>query len=481
MSSTYRIHGSRFLRKYTAAEKSSCYSYMSDVRKIANTLCTVPWERVTGEYAATMTIHTEEGLDWNAPERERFDAAEWCAEHEDGFHRAYAQAACYVFKLPTSAVGLSIEKISVNVTSDPYNPYGARISALTSNTLDIPMDCTTVRQGEVYRSPDNAGLGAAPRLYVENQDGTQTWYANSETVELVPASVLTAKQYLFVFVCLENYNRGRDGWIEGSSYIDNDVELTLSASVADFVSGEMNDCRDESARELPVVRNGILPYVPSGVPNGEAHVSVRSDANFIIEADGSQTEIRQADGAAAAAARGRLFARFYAGDFDRPTGSEAASAPGAAFNFMRTTEDHVGPGADSTSPTDVLRLDASVLAIPFVYPNEFVPSSVRFDFAALSLPEGARFNVFLTSGYLLSLTDDQLKNPGLYDGDDAPFTLIGKITGGTSANFVIPASSARVGTFVISGWYPPERCSLTSTGRQGTGITPFLPEVTLIA
>lgn len=267
MSNAYRIHGARYLRKYSAAEKSSCYSYMADVRKIANTLCTVPWERVSGDIPATTTIHTEEGLDWNEPERDRFDAAEWCGEHSEGYHRAFAQAACYVFKLPTSAVGKSIEKIRVNVTSDPYNPYGARIAAMTSATLDIPMDCDTVRQGEMFRAPDDEGLGAAPRIFVKDaKTGKETWYSNNEIVELVPGETLAAKQYLFVFVCLENYNRGRDGWIEGSSYIDNDVELTLSAAASDLIENELNDLSQVVAPvEFNVAHGGIYPNATGSV------------------------------------------------------------------------------------------------------------------------------------------------------------------------------------------------------------------------
>ena len=259
MSSIYRIHGARFLRKYTAAERTSAYAYMSDVRKIADTLCKVPWTRVGGDVQATMTLHTEEGLDWNDPERDRFDAAEWCADHSDGMHRAYAQAACYVFELPDSAIGTAIEKVGVTVTSDPYNPYGARISALTSDTLTIPMDCATVRTGDMHRAPDENGMGAAPRLYVTNSDGSQTWYANTEAVELEPAATLLAKKYLFVFVCLENYNRGRDGWIEGSSYIENDVSLTLADACADLVAAELNDCSDiaDDSAEFNVAKGGI--------------------------------------------------------------------------------------------------------------------------------------------------------------------------------------------------------------------------------
>lgn len=268
MSNAYRIHGARFLRKYSAADRSSIYSYMADVRTIANTLCKVPWTRVKADIPATTTIHTEEGLDWNEPERDRFDAAEWCGEHSDGFHRAFAQAACYVFKLPTSAIGMGIEKLRIQVTGDAYNPYGARISAMTSATLDIPMDCATVREGEVFRAPDAGGMGAAPRLFLRNKDGSQQWYSNTELVELTPQTPLTAKQYLFVFVCLENYNRGRDGWIEGSSYIDNDVELTLSAKVQDFDEGELNDCSGISGPETLQLVN-----LENSQIDGQVHLS----------------------------------------------------------------------------------------------------------------------------------------------------------------------------------------------------------------
>lgn len=279
MSSTYRIHGTRYIRKYRAEDRSSIYSYMSDVRKIANSLCNIPWTRVSRDIEATTTVHTAEGLNWNEIERERFDAAEWCGEHSDGFHRAFGQAACYVFALPDSAVGTPIEKLGIQVTSDPYNPYGARISAMTSATLDIPMDCATVREGEVYRAPDEDGLGAAPRLFMRNADGTQTWYANTEKVTLEPETPLTAKKYLFVFCCLENYNRGRDGWIEGSSYIDNDIELTLSAAASDLIENELNDLTPaQELSEFNVCRGGVLPPLADEVSGVQA-VEVGVDGN----------------------------------------------------------------------------------------------------------------------------------------------------------------------------------------------------------
>ena len=479
MSNTYRIHGTRYLRKYTAAERSSIYAYMSDVRKIANTLCNVPWTRVGRDIAATTTIHTEEGLDWNDPERERFDAAEWCGEHSDGFHRAFAQAACYVFRLPDSAIGTSIEKIGVQVTSDPYNPYGARISAMTSATLDIPMDCATVREGEVYREPDEDGMGAAPRLFMRNADGSQNWYANTERVELEPETPLTAKKYLFVFCCLENYNRGRDGWIEGSSYIDNDVELTLSAACADLVEDELNDLADAvQPHAMRIVKAGILPYVQKDAPNGIRSLSVRADANPVIESDGTQTPVTEAPGENAAAAVGRLYSDFYAGRDVVPSDA-GTTARGASFNVSRTTEKHIREDSTRPEDTDVLKIESSALVVPFSFPREFTPARVLLEYAGLSLSPGARFNVFLADGYLTSLSEEQLKSPGLYDGQGAPFALLGTIDGGTSASFVLTATQSRVGTLVITGWLPPDRFDVVSGGQQGTGSTAFFPDISI--
>lgn len=478
MSNAYRLHGTRFLRKYTAAEKSSSYAYMADVRKIADTLCTVPWQRVTRDIPATFTVHTEEGIDWNAPERDRFDAAEWCAEHADEFHRAYAQAACYVFELPDSAVGTLIEKIRVNVSSDPYNPYGARISALTSETLDIPMDCQTVREGDVFREPDEDGMGAAPRLYRRNSDGTQTWYANREIVELLPGA-LAAKKYLIVFVCLENYNRGREGWIEGSSYIDNDVELTLAAPCDDLVEGELNDSSLQTvARSMAVAVGETLPYVMPGQPTGRRSLAVRADANLVIESDGTQSPSRTANGSAAAAAVGRLYALFFSG-LDNPEKADGHFAQtGAAFNVERLGESHVSVESDRPAVTDILRIDSSVLVVPFVFPGDFDANVLRLDYSELNLPPGARFNIYLASEYLTNLSAETLANPGLYDGSTPPLALLGVITGGSSTEFKIPSNSGRVGSVVISGWFPPGRVDLSASGPQGTGL-PFFPEISI--
>lgn len=486
MSKVYRIHGARFLRKYTAAEKSSNYAYMADVRKIADTLCKVPWTRVSGDVAATTTIHTEEGLDWNEPERDRFDAAEWCGEHADGFHRAFAQAACYVFKLPATAVGKAIEKIRVNVTSDPYNPYGARIAAMTSATLEIPMDCQTVREGEVFRAPDEDGMGAAPRLYRTNQDGTQTWYANSEIVELEPGETLTAKQYLFVFVALENYNRGRDGWIEGSSYIDNDVELTLSAAASDFVDGEINDCSQVVAPvEFNVLAGGVLPDVSGDTScviadtvtaAGTSPVMV---GNHVVEIDQVEDETAPANNYQGVRA---LYAHLATGEFK--SGVFDICHPdrkriGVGFNVRQGTSVVFADESGNTCSARSLTLTSSALIVPFSLPS-WKPEKVLFDWASWlsgrSPTSGVMFAFYLCPGKYLTKYDVEVirsANTNRGRGDFGSWKLIGtsSVSSG-SATLGVDLSGVDVGTFLIVAYMPQDSIA-NSTGTFSVGTSDF--------
>lgn len=492
MSNTYRIHGARFLRKYTAAEKSSNFAYMADVRKIADTLCKVPWDRVSADVAATNTIHTEEGLDWNAPERERFDAAEWCAEHSDGFHRAYAQAACYVFKLPDSAVGKAIEKIRVSVTSDPYNPYGARIAAMTSATLDIPMDCATVREGEVFRAPDEDGMGAAPRLFRNNADGTQTWYSNSEIVDLEPGETLTAKRYLFVFVCLENYNRGRDGWIEGSSYIDNDVELTLSAAASDFVSDELNDCSAVvEPVEFQVVKDGVVGDM-TGMVSGVVAATVTS-AGTIPTMNGQYLEnVDQVNDELAPAnihnGVRSVYAMFETGNANRGSFSSChlnRKRIGVGFSVRQASDvSFVGANGVSASPRSIT-LTASSLFIPFSLPS-WKPSRVAFDWSSWltgkSPTSGSRFAFYLKPGvYLTEYDAAALKSATAYKGAGlSGWQLLGTAAvGDGSATFDGDFGEGSVGTLLVMAYLPQDAVSNTSNsfslGTCGTWYDSLTP------
>ena len=485
---SYKLIGQRNLRKYTEAKTSPTYAAAIEAQTIVDSLCGIPWKRVAAR-DATMTYHTEEtvaeiggqkinGLEMNVRIRDEFDAALFCAGHTGGQHRAYANAAVYHYVLPDGTLP-KLTKLTANVTSDPYNSAGARISILTNATGEIPTNCNDCRTGDAHAD------GVAPRTVATNGNWFPTMAdcvfsaTPGEGETALPSGGLQLQKHLFVFVLMESYSTVRGNWLEGCSFIRNLVSIETDAAVPGWTDGDTIDLTTYDASGFAIVKDGILPYIPGAAPVGEFHVAVRTDANPIIEDDGSQTPVRQATGDKAAAAIGRLFSAFYSGKGDIPATSEPSAALGASFNVTRATEPHVAHDSDRPIDTDVLRIDSSALVVPFAFPRGFTPAHVALSFAELSLTPGARFNVFLANGYLTSLTEDQLKNPGLYDGDGAPFTLLGTIESGTTAAFDLPASTARVGTLVITGYFPPDLYDLETGGRQGTGPTAFLPDISI--
>ena len=486
---SYKLIGQRNLRKYTEAKTSPVYAAAVEAQIIVDSLCGIPWKKVAAR-DATMTYHTEEtvaeidgqkinGLEMNVRIRDEFDAALFCGDHSGGQHRAYANAAVYHYVLPDGTLP-KLTKLTANVTSDPYNAAGARIAILTNATGEIPTNCNDCRTGDAHAD------GVAPRTVASNGN----WFPTmadcvfsaipGEGETALPSGGLQLQKHLFVFVLMESYSTVRGNWLEGCSFIRNLISIETDAAVPGWTDGETYDLTTNDASGFAIVKDGILPYIPGAAPVGEFHVAVRTDANPIIEDDGSQTPVRTATGDKAAAAIGRLFSAFYSGTGDIPTrGGAVSAAQGASFNITRTTEPHVTHDSDRPVDTDVLRIDSAALVVPFAYPRDFTPARVVLSFAALSLTPGARFNVFLADGYLTSLTEEQLKNPGLYDGQGAPFTLLGTIESGTTATFDLPASTARGGTLVITGYFPPDRFDLVTGGQQGTGPIPFLPDISI--
>lgn len=500
MSNAYRIHGARFLRKYSAADRSSIYSYMADVRKIANTLCKVPWTRVKADIPATTTIHTEEGLDWNEPERDRFDAAEWCGEHSDGFHRAFAQAACYVFKMPASAIGTDIEKLRIQVTGDAYNPYGARIAAMTSATLEIPMDCQTVREGEVFRAPDADGMGAAPRLFLRNKDGSQQWYSNTELVELTPQTPLTAKQYLFVFVCLENYNRGRDGWIEGSSYIDNDVELTLGEACEDLAENELNDLSAVvEPVEFRIVKDGVVPDVQGSTGcvisvnvTAAGTVPLLDENHFATEIEQFKDELAPSNSYAGICS---AFGRLKSGDVRLCDISECAprrSRRGVGFCVRQANDIEIRDASGNVFRPRVITLTAASTMIPFPLPENERAGRIVFDWSAWlashSVDASTKFNFWIRYDYVTEYPSETLMKSGIYDAKDPSvdgWELLKTcpVSDGASGEIAIDGSRS-VATVLMTAYSAPDSVPhVTTEFAHGTGdifyndMTPdaFLP------
>ena len=484
---TYKIKTKRYIRKYTAAEKLPVSAALIDAQRVVDELCNVPWEQAAAT-TAVITSHDESELDANVSNRDRFDAALFCADHANGAHRAYANAACYKIPFPSGTAGKKVTSLKVRVTSDAYNAAGARIALVTNSTGVIPTACAECRgEGGVHAA------GVAPQT-IKTVGGQRYGYPTiadcifrvspGEGEYALPTGGLTLGSYLYVFVLMENYNSVRGNWLEGSSCIVNQIEIVTDSAIAGWTDGSLIDLTGSTENELKIVKDGILPYIPGSAPVGEFHVAVRTDANPIIEDDGSQTPVRPATGDKAAAAIGRLFSTFYSGTGDIPTrGGAVSAAQGAAFNITRTTEPHVTNDSNRPVDTEVLRIDSAALVVPFAYPRDFTPARVvltlNSQLSTLNLSPGARFNVFLADDYLTSLTEEQLKNPGLYDGEGAPFTLLGTIESGTRATFDLPASTARVGTLVITGYFPPDRYDLLTGGQQGTGPIPFLPDISI--
>lgn len=235
MSVTYRIRGRRWLRKYTAPGLSPATAAGSDVAAIADRLCDVPWTPADPGALPCFPTYSSKQVDENAAARDCFDAAEWCAEHDEAKrHRVYANAVVYRFALPASARALTLEKVSVAVTCDPYTPQGARVAARVTDEDDIPTACAEIRTLDAHEA------AVAGRTVVTNEEtGAVTWYETTRQIELPIGA--PARKWLLVFVGLEDY-RARNGWLEGAAKIDS-VSATLSGEVDGWDEGTVVDLR----------------------------------------------------------------------------------------------------------------------------------------------------------------------------------------------------------------------------------------------
>ncbi len=241
MSTTYKLIGSRYLRKYTADHKTAVYNAAADAARIVSELCRVPWTAVDPANAE-LPAH---GDDANAGNRDLFDAALFCCEHADGLHRAYANVAVYRYAVPTPAQGKTLESLSAKVTCDPYNAAGARLHVFTNDTGEIPMDCHELRgegsDGAVAEDGTTAA-GVAPRT-VKAVDGKDYWYPTTATATLAPTGGLALGRFLFLVVALESYATTRGNWLEGAALVENRVSVTLAEAVDGWTAGGSEDLR----------------------------------------------------------------------------------------------------------------------------------------------------------------------------------------------------------------------------------------------
>ena len=247
--SVYKMRGRRYLKKYTSAVATPVYAAATDAQAIVDGMCAVPWTEVDKSHAQ-MSYHTNEMLDRNVEIRDSLDAAAFCAEHVSGMHRAYANAACYVFELPEMAAYPTLTAVRARVVSDPYNSGGVRLAVHVADSLDIPVDCAIARTGVAYVE------GVSPREERVAADKKTYWYAATEEVEISVA--VQAKRYLFLVVALEDYSRSRGDWLEGSAYILPTVEIETDGELSGWSEGSVNV--DVGGREFVVREPGSIAF-----------------------------------------------------------------------------------------------------------------------------------------------------------------------------------------------------------------------------
>jgi len=229
MSTTYYASSKRFLRQYRATNLTATYASLTSSVEAASRLQTTPWKFIPVYHSASYPAHIETTS--NPADRDYFDAYLMCAEHADTLHRSYAGCAAFRIELPDAFIGATLESLSVAVSSDPYNPSGARVAIATSAAgANQPADdWDAIREGSAYAA------GQAPRTV--SADGT-LWYGATATATMTPVGGLVLGKYLWVYLTLENYERARNGWLEGASKINPLFTLVTSAAVAGYSDGD---------------------------------------------------------------------------------------------------------------------------------------------------------------------------------------------------------------------------------------------------
>lgn len=466
MSHYYKLKGARWLRLYTAAASTPVYAAQSDAQNIADTLCDVPWTRAGSDGPAMFTLHDSKTLDENVMNRALFDAAEFCAGHADGRHRAYANAAMYVCELPQAAQGVTLESVKVHVHSDPYNELGVRIAVHLLDNATLPTDCATVRGG--YNGVAHAD-GQVPRE-TRTVNNTNYWYAADDDVTIeLPASTET-KAYLAVFVGLENYARSRSEWIEGSAYISNAITIATTEEINGWTENTPQpiQCTGEIP-DFPVIYGGVIPRLMSSV-TGAFSIMRRLNGDAIAFEDATPASVGDDSSAIGLHA---LYADLLLGRVETMPPEllpSAAYRPGAGFVLRRGSVNIPSETLGSSVSTSTWRLAASVLAVPFVLPGANF-NAVRLEWDAPTYAD-AKLRVWLARGqYIETPEAASLAAAALFTAaSSGAFRLLGEAKADAEeASFLIgDEETPSVATLLVSAYLPLHEVDISSDGPQGT-------------
>ena len=229
MATSYIAGSKRFCRQYAASNASATYAALTSAVEAARVLKKTPWVPVEADLSTTFPPHAELGT--LPASVNYYDAYEFCAEHADGQHRAYAGMVAHRIELPSAAVGLTLTSVSFSVSCDPYNPAGARLALTTTSVTDSypSPDWQTAREGVCHLD------AFAPRT--ANTDGS-LWYGTTATATLSPAGGLVLGRYIWIYLSLENYERARNGWLEGAARIHPVFSITVASSIPGYFSGD---------------------------------------------------------------------------------------------------------------------------------------------------------------------------------------------------------------------------------------------------
>ena len=226
---TYYAAATRFLRQYRAPTLTATYASLTAAVEADSRLPAQPWGYVPTYRSAVFPPHAE--ILTPTADRDYYDAYLTCAEHADGLHRVYAGMAAYRIAVPAAFVGQTLTSLSVNVSCDPYNPYGARV-ALGTSPAAVTQPATT---DEAVREGDAHADGVAPRT--SSFSTPLYWYGATAAATLTPAGGLVLGAYVWVYLSLENYARARNGWVEGAAKIAPLFTLVMADAVAGHTAG----------------------------------------------------------------------------------------------------------------------------------------------------------------------------------------------------------------------------------------------------
>lgn len=484
---TYRIKGARFLRKYSESGVSPVYAASIQAQTLAANLCNVPWVRVA-ESKSELAYHTDEkigeksGFDANLDIRNGIDAALFCTDHVGGMHKAHANGAVYRFEFPDSAIGTTLSSLKVCVTSDPYNAAGARLHIWTDSVGSIPMPCRAVRGNDANDEPltDGTTISEFCKRITSGSGSSASWFPNAQVAEFSPTTPLTLGKFLYLSVLLESYSTVRGNFLEGSSCIDNDVEITLSEACADLDADGLNDLSigETPEHSVAILRDGVTVDL-SGSVSGVVAVTMTSSGITPILDEGRHVDdltriVDESNPSNIEATIRNVYRRFFTGDVelaDFASVNPRRRPCGVGFCVSQSHDVKFVNAAGDISSARAITLTASSLLIPFSKPESMVVSKVVFDWSKWLVgrdPSAAcSFAFWFRPESVTGMAESTVKDPAIYNAskDEVDgWALLGsaRVSAGR-ATFDVPALDGDVGTILVTAYVGQDSISDSSS------------------